>query len=273
MTNRHVCILGVGNMGRALVSGLLRSGTRPEQLHAADSDPDARGQLAREFGVTASADACTAIQGAGVVVLAVKPKDAATLLGELAGTLAAQGSLLVSVAAGVRIATLQSACPGVPMLRAMPNRPALIGAGITGAYAPPALTPEQHQAAEAVLRAVGEVVWVDSEPALDVVTALSGSGPAYFFLLAQLMAEAGERLGLPGATAQRLAAATLYGSGLMVSSADEDLARLRAAVTSPGGTTAAALAVFEKCDLRATVWQAMNAATQRGRELAASPGS
>jgi pyrroline-5-carboxylate reductase len=273
MTNRHVCILGVGNMGRALVSGLLRSGTRAEQLGAADSDPNAREQLAREFGVAVSADARAAIAGAGVVVLAVKPQDAAPLLGTLAAALAAQGSLVVSVAAGVRIATLQSACPGVAVLRAMPNRPALIGAGISGAYAPPAVSREQRQAAESVLRAVGEVVWVDSEAALDVVTALSGSGPAYFFLLAELMAEAGERLGLEGATARRLAAATLYGSGLMVQSADEDLAQLRAAVTSAGGTTAAALAAFENRDLRATVWQAMNAATQRGRELALSPAS
>jgi len=273
MTNRHVCILGVGNMGRALVSGLLRSGTRAEQLGAADNDPNARAQLAREFGVAVSADARAAIEGAGVVVLAVKPQDAAPLLGALATALAAQGSLVVSVAAGVRIATLQSACPGVAILRAMPNRPALIGAGISGAYAPPAVSREQRQAAESVLRAVGEVVWVDSEAALDVVTALSGSGPAYFFLLAELMAEAGERLGLDGATARRLAAATLYGSGLMVQSADEVLAQLRAAVTSAGGTTAAALAAFENRDLRATVWQAMNAATQRGRELALSPAS
>jgi pyrroline-5-carboxylate reductase len=274
MTNRHVCILGVGNMGRALISGLLRSGTRAEQLRAADSHPDARAQLAREFGVAASADALEAIEGAAIVVLAVKPQDAASLLASLAGALAAQNSLVVSVVAGVRIATLESACPGVPILRAMPNRPALIGAGISGAYAPPAVSLEQRQAVESVLRAVGELVWVESEAALDVVTALSGSGPAYFFLLAQLMAEAGERLGLSRATAQRLATVTLYGSALLVqSAADGDLARLRAEVTSPGGTTASALAVFDNRDLRTTVWQAMNAATQRSRELAASPGS
>ena len=273
MTNRHVCILGVGNMGRALVSGLLRSGTRPEQLSAADGLPSAREQLAREFGVSASAEARAAIEGAGVVVLAVKPQDAAIVLGPLAGALAAQGSLLISVAAGLRIAALQSWCPGVAIMRAMPNRPALIGAGISGAYAPPALGHEPRRAAESVLSALGEVVWVDSEAALDVVTALSGSGPAYFFLLAELMAEAGERLGLQRATAQRLAAATLYGSGLMVQSADGDLARLRAGVTSAGGTTAAALAAFQKCDLRASVWQALSAATQRSRELAASPPS
>ncbi|HKD53304.1 MAG TPA: pyrroline-5-carboxylate reductase [Steroidobacteraceae bacterium] len=274
MTNRRVCVLGAGNMGRVLIGGLLRSGTRAEHLSAGESQPAARAALARDFAVTATADNRTAVAGASVVILAVKPQDAAAVLAPLADLLQAAKPLVISVVAGLRITALGAWCgPGVPVMRAMPNRPALIGAGATGLYAPPDVSLGQRAVAEEVLRSVGEVVWVASEEALDVVTALSGSGPAYFFLLAELMAEAGESLGLEGAVARRLATATLYGSGLLVQSADTDLAQLRLEVTSRGGTTAAALATLEAADLRATVRRALSAAVQRSRELAAaSPG-
>jgi len=270
MTNRRVCILGAGNMGRALIGGLLRSGTRPEHLSVGESLPATREALAREFGVRATVDNAAAVEGAAVVVLAVKPQDAATTLAPLAAALAAARPLLISVAAGVRIARLESCCgPGVAVVRAMPNRAALIGAGVSALYAPPGVGAAQRAVAEQLLQAMGEIVWVSSEAGLDVVTALSASGPAYFFLLAELMAEAGEQLGLEGATARRLAAATLYGSGLLVHSGDADLARLRAEVASPGGTTEAALRALEAADLRAAVRAALAAATARSRELAA----
>ena len=261
-------------MGRVLIGGLLRSGTRAEHLSAGESQPAARAALARDFAVTATADNRTAVAGASVVILAVKPQDAAAVLAPLADLLQAAKPLVISVVAGLRITALGAWCgPGVPVMRAMPNRPALIGAGATGLYAPPDVSLGQRAVAEEVLRSVGEVVWVASEEALDVVTALSGSGPAYFFLLAELMAEAGESLGLEGAVARRLATATLYGSGLLVQSPDTDLAQLRLEVTSRGGTTAAALATLEAADLRATVRRALSAAVQRSRELAAaSPG-
>jgi len=258
-------------MGRALIGGLLRSGTAPERLCAGESLPAAREALAREFGVAATADNHAAIDGAAVVVLAVKPQQAVAVLGALAGRLGAARPLVISVMAGVRIAALECACgPGVPLVRAMPNRPALIGAGATGLYARPSIGAPQRAAAERVLSAVGEIVWVSDEAMLDVVTALSGSGPAYFFLLAELMAEAGRQLGLEGALAQRLAAATLRGSGLLVQSGDADLARLRAEVTSPGGTTEAAVRALEAAGLGRAVQQALAAATQRSRELAAA---
>jgi pyrroline-5-carboxylate reductase len=269
MTNRRLCILGAGNMGRALIGGLLRSGTRSEQLSVAESQADAREAVARDFGITASADNAAAVAGASIVVLAVKPQDAAAVLRPLAAAFAEQRPLLISVAAGVRVAALESWCgAGVPVMRAMPNRPARVGAGATGVYAPPAIGQAQRVAAERVLAAVGDVFWVRAEELLDVVTALSGSGPAYFFLLAELMAEAGAELGLESAMAQRLAAATLYGSGLLARTGDAELARLRAEVTSAGGTTEAALQVFAAADLRGTVRAALAAATQRGRELA-----
>ena len=258
-------------MGRALIGGLLRSGTRPEQLSVGESLPAARETLARELGVTAVADNQAAIAGASIVVLAVKPQEAQAVLVPLAGTLTAARPLLISVAAGVRIATLESWCGrGTPVVRAMPNRPALIGAGATGLYAPPGVGAPLRASAEQVLKAVGEVAWVPSEDALDVVTALSGSGPAYFFLLAELMAEAGQQLGLEAETARRLAAATLYGSGLLAQSADCDLAQLRAEVTSAGGTTEAALKALRAANLRDTVRKALSAAAQRSRELAAA---
>ena len=172
--------------------------------------------------------------------------------------------------AGTRVSSLEEWTAGaVPVVRAMPNRPALLGAGITGLYAPRTISAGHRAAAEQVMRAVGEVVWVPSEDAIDAVTALSGSGPAYFFLLAQLMAEAGEELGLESQAARRLALATLHGSGLMAHCADADLARLRAEITSPGGTTEAAVRVMESANLRGTVSRALAAAAARSRELAA----
>jgi pyrroline-5-carboxylate reductase len=270
MSEQHVTVLGGGHMGRALLTGLLRSGVRPERLSVGEASEAARLALARELGVSADADNARAVDGAAVVVLAVKPQQAREVVCGLAPLLRTQRPLLLSVAAGVRIRTLESWCgPGVPVARAMPNRPALLGAGATALYAPPSIGGEQRAAAERIARAVGEAVWVSEEDLLEVVTALSGSGPAYFFLLAELMAEAAAGLGLPAPTAQRLAAATLHGAGLMAAAGDADLARLRAEVASRGGTTEAALGVFAAADLKGTVARVLDAAARRGRELGA----
>jgi pyrroline-5-carboxylate reductase len=155
----------------------------------------------------------------------------------------------------------------------MPNRPALVGAGVTGLYAPSHVSATHRAAAERIMLAVGEVVWVPDEDSIDVVTALSGSGPAYFFLLAELMTQAAADLGLEPQAARRLAIATLYGAGLMANSSDGDLARLRAEVTSKGGTTAAAVSSMEAADLKGIIARALEAATRRSRELAAEFGS
>jgi pyrroline-5-carboxylate reductase len=268
VSDQHLTILGGGSMGRALISGLLRSGTRPERLSVGESSEAARLALTRELGVSASADNARAVDGASVVVLAVKPQQAEGVVRELAALLRAQRPLLLSVAAGVRISSLEAWCgTGVPVARAMPNRPALLGAGATALYAPPSLGSALRAAAERIARAVGEVVWVPEEDLLDVVTALSGSGPAYFFLLAELMADAAAGLGLAPPVAKRLAAATLHGAGLMAAAGAADLAQLRAEVTSRGGTTEAALAVFASADLKGTVERALAAATRRGHEL------
>ena len=273
MFDPHLAILGAGHMGRALLQGLLRSGTRPERIMVGECSEDARSALAHELGITATADNARAVDGASVVVLAVKPQEAAALLAGLAPVLRAQRPLLVSVAAGVRVATLASWCgAGVPVMRAMPNRPALIGAGATALYAPPSIDAAQRELAERVARGVGGVVWVSEEDQLDIVTALSGSGPAYFFLLAECMAEAAAGLGLPPPVARILAAATLHGAGLLAHMGVADLARLKAEIASPGGTTEAALAELAAADFNGAVARAVEAAARRSRELgAASP--
>ena len=274
MSNTYLAILGGGNMGRALIGGLLRRGTRPEQISVGESVAAARDSLSGEFGIRATADNLAALERATVVVIAVKPQDTASVLGPLRQLLNRTRPTVLSVAAGIRVSALETWCgPGVPVVRAMPNRPALVGAGATGMYAPVHVDAAHRAAAQHVMEATGEVVWVPSEDALDVVTALSGSGPAYFFLLAELMANAAVELGLEPQSARRLAVATLYGSGLLAHTSEADLARLREQVTSKGGTTEAALRTLNAADLRGIVARALESATLRSRELASQFGN
>jgi pyrroline-5-carboxylate reductase len=232
-----------------------------------------RSALQRDFEVLACADNRVATAKASVIVVAVKPQDAAAVLSALEPQLREQRPLVLSVAAGIRILSLKAWCgSAVPIVRAMPNRPALVGAGITGLYATDAVGASERAVAEQVMRAVGAVVWLKAESDLDVVTALSGSGPAYFFLLAELMTEAAIKLGLEPLAARTLAVETLYGAGRLAHESHGDLARLRAEVTSKGGTTEAALGVFNDADLRGIVARAITAATQRSRDLAAQFG-
>ena len=274
MSSRRLAFLGGGNMGRALIGGLLRRGTRPEHICVGESSQSARDTLVADFGITATADNAAAIEAATLVVLAVKPQIAAAVLTPLQPVLHRTHPLVISVAAGIRLEALQSWCgPGVPVVRAMPNRPALVGAGVTALFAPATLSSGQRESAERVMQAVGEVVWVAAEDDLDVVTALSGSGPAYFFLLAELLMQGAIDLGLQPAVAKRLATATLHGAGQLVHSGDTDLARMRAEVTSKGGTTEAAVSEFTEADLRGIVARALEAAVRRSRELAAQFGT
>jgi pyrroline-5-carboxylate reductase len=274
MSNKHVAFLGGGNMGRALIGGMLRRGTRPEHISVGESFAAARDSLAADFGIQATADNPAAVEPASVLVLAVKPQIAAEVLAPLQPLLQRTRPLVISIAAGIRIEALERWCgPGVPVVRAMPNRPALVGAGATGLFAPASVSASQRENAERVMQAVGEVVWVATEDDIDVVTALSGSGPAYFFLLAELLMQGGIDLGLDAGVARRLAIATLHGAGQLAHTGDGDLARMRAEVTSKGGTTEAAINQLNAADLRGIVARALNAATLRGRELAAQFGA
>jgi len=270
----NLAFLGGGNMGRAIIGGLLRRGWRTERITVGETYEPARASLAESFGITATPDNTVAIADARVIVLAVKPQDTAAVLTALTPTLQRNHPLIISVAAGIRTSAIEAWCgPGVPVVRAMPNRPALVGAGATGLYASDAVSPALRTIAENIMQAGGDVVWVPTEDSLDVVTALSGSGPAYFFLLAELMTAAAVELGLPPDTARRLAVSTLYGAGQLAQASDGDLARLRSEVTSKGGTTEAALRSFEAAGLRDIVTRAMQAAAHRSGELAAQFGA
>ncbi|MGH8138687.1 MAG: pyrroline-5-carboxylate reductase [Steroidobacteraceae bacterium] len=274
MSNQHLAVLGGGNMGRALIGGLLQRGTRPEHIRVGEHVEAARAALSRDLGILAIADNMAAAEQASLIVLAVKPQDAQSVLLPLQALLQRNRPVIVSVVAGIRTVTLESWCgAGVPVVRAMPNRPALVGAGATGLFAPSHVAAAHRAQAQQVMQAVGEVVWVATEDELDVVTALSGSGPAYFFLLAELMTQGAVDLGLEPSAARRLALATLHGSGQLAYSGDGDLVRLRAEVTSKGGTTEAAIRVLDSADLRDIMARAIAAAARRSRELAAQSGT
>jgi pyrroline-5-carboxylate reductase len=271
--NFSAAFIGGGNMGSALIRGLIAKGLPAGRISVGEAVQARRIALADELGVHVSTDNLEIVQGADLVVLAVKPQDMASTVRPLAQVLVQRRPLVLSIAAGIRVADIQGWCgPGIAVVRAMPNRPALNGAGATALYGAAGLAPEQRKLADDALAAVGTTVWVNEEDALDVVTALSGSGPAYFFLLAELMTEAAVKLGLPHDSARELAIQTLFGSGRMARDSDGDLARLRAEVTSKGGTTEAALRVFDAANLRGIVAAALQAATDRGREMAQAFG-
>ena len=270
---RGIGFLGGGHMGRALVSALRGAGVDPQYIIVFETQAAARENLQREFGVRVAAEAAAHIASLDILVLAVKPQDMATALRPLQGVLAQHRPLVISVAAGLGTAQLTALCGGqVPLVRAMPNRPALLGAGATGAFADRALEPVLRRRAEAVLATAGCVVWVEDESLMDVVTAVSGSGPAYFFRMAEALTAAGVAQGLPPAAANELAVATLHGAGLMATRG-ADLAALRESVTSKGGTTAAALAELTAQAFEQAVSAAVAAAVSRGRQMAAQYGT
>ncbi|HEY3730695.1 MAG TPA: pyrroline-5-carboxylate reductase [Steroidobacteraceae bacterium] len=266
-----IAFIGGGNMARALIAGLLRQGVAAHRIRVGEPSAAARAGLQRDVGVVAESDNAAAIAGAELVVLAVKPQAAGAALAALPAQVATQHGappVLLSIAAGLRIADLARLCPqGTAIVRAMPNRPALLGAGITGLYAPAAVSASQRALAELVGAASGRAVWLRAEAELDVVTALSGSGPAYFFLLAESMAQAAEALGLERATAVLLASETLHGAGLLAHQHGA-LAEQRSAVTSRGGTTEAALYVLQQGGFATLVARALEAARARSAQLA-----
>jgi pyrroline-5-carboxylate reductase len=260
-----VAFIGGGNMATSLVGGLLASGFTPAQLRVAEPDAGKAQALRERFGITVAASGAEIVSGASALVLAVKPQQ---MIAALSGLKPDAGALALSIAAGVRIDTLRSALPaGVHVVRSMPNTPSLYGVGITGLFAP-AGTPEPTRAlADRILAAAGQTCWVDNEADLDAVTAVSGSGPAYFFLLTEAIREAGVALGLSPEVSAQLAARTLVGAAKMVDAGGTDVAELRAQVTSKGGTTFAALQSLEKAGLRPIFTEALRAAADRSREL------
>ena len=265
-----IVFLGGGNMANALIGGMVKQGFTASDIDVIDLGAEARAKLSASYGVTCHASADTAPAAPDILVLAVKPQQMGSVVEALRPAFAPRAPLLLSVAAGIRVADLRRwAGTGVGVVRSMPNRPALIGAGASGLYADADLPAAQRDVAMAVMAATGLAVWVERESDLDLVTALSGSGPAYFFLLAELMAQAAEQQGLSATVARQLAAQTLAGAGQLVAAeARPDLARMREQVTSKGGTTEAALRQFAQQHLDTVVSAAMQAAAQRSAELA-----
>ncbi len=266
----RVAFIGGGNMARALIGGLCRHGLAAERIIVADPQQAARDGLAHDFGVRVSADNGEAAAGARVVVLAVKPQMLRSVLAELSPRLALD-ALLVSIAAGITSTQIDRWAGGNRrVVRAMPNTPALLGAGATGLFANPACSAEERRLASSLLDAVGHSAWIDEESLMDAVTALSGSGPAYVFLLAEAMQAAGEAEGLPSAVARQLARQTLAGAAAMLSADAADAAELRRRVTSPGGTTQAAIESLQANGFAELLAAAMSAARQRGAALSAA---
>lgn len=269
-----IALVGGGNMARGIIGGLLGKGAKASAITVSEPLEASRQSLVSDFGVRVTADNADAVRDAQVVVLAVKPQLMSGVARALAPALRQSRPLVISVAAGIRADRLQHWLGAdIPVVRSMPNRPALIGAGASGLYADASVPAASRRLAELVLASTGLTVWVNAEDQIDAVTALSGSGPAYFFRLAELMAEAGTALGLDADVARQLAAQTLAGAGQLVAAEKTpDLARMRAEVTSKGGTTEAALNTFAAQGFEQLVAAAMAAAERRSRELAAQFG-
>ena len=264
-----IAFIGAGNMARSLIGGLLKQGFAAKNISA--SDPaEACLTATRELGeVFTTSDNQLAIDQADIVVLAVKPQVLGSVVTPLQDKLSSNKSLLISIAAGITCESLQQwAGKSVPMVRCMPNTPALLQAGATGLYASSAVTEQQKSAAAAILNAVGITVWVDKESDLDAVTAISGSGPAYFFLLIEAMQATGEKLGLSADTAMLLVQQTALGAARMAQEESVDVAELRRRVTSPNGTTEAAVKSFQESGLSTVVETALQAAYDRSQALA-----
>ena len=271
MTTTCIAFIGAGNMASSLIGGLRAKGLDAAQIRASDPGADTRAKVAAEHGIEVFADNAQAVANADVIVIAVKPQAMKAVCQDLRPHLKPH-QLLVSIAAGITCTSLLNWLGEQPLVRCMPNTPALLGKGVSGLYATAAVTSEQRQQADELLSAVGLVVWVDQEAQIDAVTAVSGSGPAYFFLLIEAMTDAGVKLGLTREVAEQLAQQTALGAAHMAVGSDVDAAELRRRVTSPAGTTEAAIKSFQASGFEAMVEKALSAAAHRSAEMAEQLG-
>lgn len=267
MLQENIGFIGGGNMARSLIGGLTARGLPAQQVIVSDPIANQRETLAAQLSIRTTSDNALVAQAAQVLILAVKPQDLRSVAINLAPAVKHR-PLVVSIAAGIRATDLQRWLGGIPVVRAMPNTPALNGCGVTGLFATPDVSSASRALAGAILGAVGPALWVDKEQDMDVVTAVSGSGPAYFFLLIEMLEDAGVKLGLSADVARRLAIETAYGAGQMAHVAPESAAMLREQVTSKGGTTEAALKSLEAANVRAIFAAAVAAAAKRSAEMA-----
>ena len=272
-SNVHITFIGGGNMGRALISGLLANGFEPNQISVVEANATTALKLYEDFGVQgigALEQIAFDFTKNNVVVMAIKPQDFNVVAKGLASKLkhaSAPGPLILSIAAGIRLKDMSHWLDHTRCVRAMPNTPALIGKGITGLFADAAVSTSDRVLAQTICTAVGQTVWVSDEKLMDTVTAVSGSGPAYVFAFLEAMQSAGEKLGLDAKTARQLAYATLEGAIQLAHNSDEHAGILRERVTSKGGTTAAALEVMKHHGWHEILEKAIDAASQRGKTM------
>lgn len=268
MHSKIIGFIGGGNMAASLIGGLVATGHDPDQILVAEPNEARRDQLAADHGVIALASNTEVAAQSDILLLAVKPNVMRDILTELAETVRVRRPLVITIAAGLPLRLYRELLgDGIPLVRAMPNTPSLVRAGMTGAVIEDAGVTVAKGLATAVLGAVGEVRWFDADAALDQVTAVSGSGPAYFFYLMECMQASAEKLGLDADLARDLVLHTAFGAAKLALGSDVPPAELRARVTSPGGTTAQALAVLQNGDLPQLVDNALNAAWQRAQDM------
>lgn len=269
-----IAIIGAGNMGSSLISGLVQTGHPKGNIIVTDPNTNKLEKLKLAFQIETTRDNKAAIAKANVVLFAVKPQLFAEVVKEIKSNIQEKNPLIISIAAGIRLKSMEQWLgDNLAMVRAMPNTPALINAGVTALFANNNVTVKEHNIAESLLRSVGTTVWLPSENLMDVVTALSGSGPAYFFLIMQALQQAAEHAGLERETARLLTLQTALGAAKMAIESGESLETLRLQVTSPGGTTEKAIAVLEKNNIRDIFSAALEAAKVRSEELAELMGN
>ncbi len=264
-----IAFIGGGNMASSLIGGLINGGHAPEHIWVAEPNIKQREFLRSHYDIHTSPDNVAIASKADVLVLAVKPQIVKGVAQQLAATIQARQPLVISIAAGVREADLQRWLGGgsLALVRSMPNTPALVGSAASALFANPYVSEERRQVAESLLRAVGITVWVEDEHLLETVTAVSGSGPAYFFLMMEALERAACDSGLDADTARLLSLQTAFGAAKMALESAESPATLRVRVTSPGGTTERALAVLSDGGMEVLLGQAVEAARQRAAEL------
>ena len=269
MEQAKLAFIGAGQIASSLIVGLITGGYSPENIVATRRNKASLTRLSETFGVQTSTDNQQAVNFADVVILTVKPADMPVLLPSIAEAVKTKHPLVLSLAAGVRCERIRAVLGRtVPLVRCMPNTPSVVQLAATGLYAGPGVTEQQRSLAESILRAVGTTLWVEHEADMDTVTALSGSGPAYFLRIMEALKEAGKTLGLSEQAARLLTLQTAWGTASMAMGAEKDLKALRNQVTSPGGTTAAGLAVLEAQGIDDVFLRVLQAARQRSCELA-----
>ncbi|NOZ11364.1 MAG: pyrroline-5-carboxylate reductase [Gammaproteobacteria bacterium] len=269
MKDTRIGFIGGGNMGRSLVGGLLKNGWAPEKIAIAERDPNQRDTVFRLLNLVCELSNTNLATKVDVLVLAIKPQDVRSVIKEIAAPAQERELLILSIVAGIREQDIQRWLGGgLAIVRAMPNTPALVGSGATGLYANALVSEPQRDLAESILRAVGITVWLDDESLIDVVTALSGSGPAYYLMMMESLEKAAVAQGLTPTTARLLTLETAYGTAKMALESREGPAQLRHQVTSPGGTTECAIDTLTQGDMPGLLASALDAATTRSRELA-----